>query len=188
MVNWWFGILGISRSNNSFHKGVLGIQTTNPNPPMINHSLILEPPLLQVWLYVHVILVLGCFQKVHLSPGKSTMNMILLPQKDVHILNLQSQKIVFLRRKILWTNSYNYFTKEGTCAPPSVSTHKGEFSSNARYIKCCKNLGIQLALAGQGYLCFFCLIFILLNPVEGLPKNKILLFFCGCSTVLSDRR
>ena len=29
MVNWWFGILGIPLSNNPFHKGILGIQTTN---------------------------------------------------------------------------------------------------------------------------------------------------------------
>ena len=27
----WFGILGIPLSNNPFHKGILGIQTTNPN-------------------------------------------------------------------------------------------------------------------------------------------------------------
>ena len=27
----WFGILGISLSNNPFHKGILGIQTTNPS-------------------------------------------------------------------------------------------------------------------------------------------------------------
>ena len=57
------------------------------------------------------------------------------------------------------TNSYSYFTKEGTCAPPSVSSHRGEFSSNARYIKCCKNLGIQLALTGQGYFRVFLLDF-----------------------------
>ena len=31
MVSWWFGILGVPLSNNSFHKGILGIQTTNPN-------------------------------------------------------------------------------------------------------------------------------------------------------------
>ena len=35
MVNWWFGtlwfdILGIPLSNNPFHKGILGIQTTGP--------------------------------------------------------------------------------------------------------------------------------------------------------------
>ena len=35
-INWWFGarwfgILGIPLSNNPFHKGILGIQTTNPN-------------------------------------------------------------------------------------------------------------------------------------------------------------
>ena len=28
---WWFGILGVYPSNNPFHKGVPGIQTTNPN-------------------------------------------------------------------------------------------------------------------------------------------------------------
>ena len=28
---WWFGILRVLRSNNPFHKGILGIQTTNPN-------------------------------------------------------------------------------------------------------------------------------------------------------------
>ena len=27
---WWFGILGMP-SNNPFHKGIVGIQTTNPN-------------------------------------------------------------------------------------------------------------------------------------------------------------
>ena len=31
MVNWWFGILGVHPSNNPFHKGIPGIQTTNPN-------------------------------------------------------------------------------------------------------------------------------------------------------------
>ncbi len=36
LVNWWFGarwfgILGIPLSNNPFHKGILGIQTTNTN-------------------------------------------------------------------------------------------------------------------------------------------------------------
>ena len=37
MVNWWFGprarwfgILGVPLSNNPFHKGILGIQTTGP--------------------------------------------------------------------------------------------------------------------------------------------------------------
>ena len=29
MVNWWFGILGVPPSNNLFHKGIPGIQTTN---------------------------------------------------------------------------------------------------------------------------------------------------------------
>ena len=29
-LGWWFGILGIPRSNNPFHKGILGIQTTGP--------------------------------------------------------------------------------------------------------------------------------------------------------------
>ena len=28
-LGWWFGILGIPLSNNPFHKGILGIQTTN---------------------------------------------------------------------------------------------------------------------------------------------------------------
>ena len=27
----WFGILGVPLSNNPFHKGIPGIQTTNPN-------------------------------------------------------------------------------------------------------------------------------------------------------------
>ena len=30
-LGWWFGILRVPLSNNSFHKGILGIQTTNPN-------------------------------------------------------------------------------------------------------------------------------------------------------------
>ena len=36
-VNWWFGsrwfgiFFGVALSNNPFHKGILGIQTTNPN-------------------------------------------------------------------------------------------------------------------------------------------------------------
>ena len=36
MVNWWFGLvvwdsIGMPLSNNPFHKGILGIQTSNPN-------------------------------------------------------------------------------------------------------------------------------------------------------------
>ena len=32
MVNCWFGIrIGVHLSSNPFHKGILGIQTTNPN-------------------------------------------------------------------------------------------------------------------------------------------------------------
>lgn len=32
MVNWWFGIrFGVPLSNNPFHRGISGIQTTNPN-------------------------------------------------------------------------------------------------------------------------------------------------------------
>ncbi len=46
---------------------------------------ILEPPLLQVWLNVYLILGLGCFQKVRLLPVKSTMNMIVLPQEELCI-------------------------------------------------------------------------------------------------------
>ena len=30
-LGWWFGILGVPLSNNPFHKGILGMQTTNPN-------------------------------------------------------------------------------------------------------------------------------------------------------------
>ena len=30
-LGWWFGILGLPLSNNPFHKGIPGIQTTNPN-------------------------------------------------------------------------------------------------------------------------------------------------------------
>ena len=30
------GILGMPLSNNPFHKGILGIQTTNPKPPIIH--------------------------------------------------------------------------------------------------------------------------------------------------------
>ena len=35
-LDWCFGILGVPLSNNPFHKGILGIQTTNPNH-QINH-------------------------------------------------------------------------------------------------------------------------------------------------------
>ena len=31
MVNWWCGTLGMHPSDNPFHKGILRIQTTNPN-------------------------------------------------------------------------------------------------------------------------------------------------------------
>ena len=31
MASWWFGILGVHPSNNPFHKGIAGTQTTNPN-------------------------------------------------------------------------------------------------------------------------------------------------------------
>ena len=37
MVNWWFGILGIPLSNNPFHKGIQGIQTTGPQTTNIHH-------------------------------------------------------------------------------------------------------------------------------------------------------
>ena len=43
MVTWWFGarwfgILGVARSKNPFHKGIPGMQTTNPN-----HQLSVSP-------------------------------------------------------------------------------------------------------------------------------------------------
>ena len=31
IFSWWFGILGMPLCHNPFHKGILGIQTTNPN-------------------------------------------------------------------------------------------------------------------------------------------------------------
>ena len=43
MVNWWFGlvvwdsILGVPLSNNPLHKGIPGIQTTNPNHQLTNN-------------------------------------------------------------------------------------------------------------------------------------------------------
>ena len=30
-LGWWFGIAGVPLSNNPFHRGIPGIQTTNPN-------------------------------------------------------------------------------------------------------------------------------------------------------------
>ena len=30
-LGWWFGILGVPPSSNPFHKGIPGMQTTNPN-------------------------------------------------------------------------------------------------------------------------------------------------------------
>ena len=35
----WFGILGLPQSNNPFHEGIPGIQTTNPNHQLYNHWL-----------------------------------------------------------------------------------------------------------------------------------------------------
>ena len=35
----WFGILGVHPSNNPFHKGIPGVQTTNPNQQLPSRSL-----------------------------------------------------------------------------------------------------------------------------------------------------
>ncbi len=47
-TNWWFGarwfgILGVPLSNNSIHKGILGIQTTNPSHQLAIGWKCLEP-------------------------------------------------------------------------------------------------------------------------------------------------
>ena len=182
MVNWWFGILGISRSNNPFHKGILRKPNHQSKPPSCSphlrawllpkDSFSPQENLPWTWYFSHK-------KKYTLMVSKSShryKQFFFVFFK--HLTSSKSRKGNHEKKNLMnLTTSYNYFTKEGTCAPPKVSTHRGEFSSNARYIKCCKNLGIQLALTGQWYFCFFCLIFIHLNPVEPLPKNKISRFF-----------
>ena len=50
--DWWFGILGIPLSNHPFHKGILGIQTTNPNHPLTISWLKDPVPVLKMFLPV----------------------------------------------------------------------------------------------------------------------------------------
>ena len=102
--DWWFGILGIPLSNNPFHKGILGIQTTNPNHRLTISWLKDPVPVLKMFLPVDGInlFLLRLEETCTFWTSKHSWNIVRSPS---FLNKLHSKWIVFVQHYCWWKKS-----------------------------------------------------------------------------------